>query len=163
LLFQKTYIFSNFEIHIYSFLIFRVLTKVLSQNSLDLDNTNGEKLVKKIVLAARGEFKNRFILIDKLCRIICIIKRLHKIIAVLTDEMARKCLTDLCSEVRQRKWLSDPSYEFIMWCKMKMKRKKKNEKGLLIRYVYKLAATTTNCSTNINSASVSKSNASSSN
>ncbi len=30
------------------------------------------------------------------------------------DQMAGKCLTDLCSEVRQRKWIIDPSYEFIV-------------------------------------------------
>ena len=45
--------------------------------------------------------------------------------------MAGKCLTDLCGEARQRKWLSDPSYEFIVQGQTKTKKtdeKKEKEK-----------------------------------
>jgi len=45
-----------------------------------------------------------------------------------TDQMAGKCLTDLCSEARQKKWIIDPTYEFIVQGQT-LKKKAEEKKG----------------------------------
>ena len=45
-----------------------------------------------------------------------------------TDQMAGKCLTDLCSEARQKKWIIDPTYELIVQGQT-LKKKAEEKKG----------------------------------